>query len=536
MSKKLSVIIPSYNEEATIKEILQRVENADFGHWQKEIIVVDDGSKDKTREILENYKEKPEYKIVFHEVNKGKGGVEHTAIALSTGDYLIIQDADLEYNPAEIKKLLDFVDKTGAQVVFGSRNMDSAWKRAYNGFFFISIGVWFSTKVINLLYGLHLTDAWTCYKLFSREVSEKAKFIGNGFEADYIFIGEVAVAGYDIEEVLITHNPRTVEEGKKIRYGDGFKSLKLILKHRLSNLITKTPAFNEKTKKRQEKVKSVIVCPKCHNSLRNNEGFYICERDGNFSISELNVPVLVDQKVFNNHEEEHNSGINWLKSFFKQFPKIYYYFIWGIFCPVLMIQNGPKKIFNYLNRNSVIVDIGAGPQRIDENILSLDVFPFDGVDIVADAEHLPFKDNSIDGAISESVLEHVKSPKEAVSEMIRVIKPGGYIYTSAPFIHPFHASPDDFNRWTTSGLKELFNGLEIVESGVRSGPWSAFLMFLAYWLGVVFSFGSKKRAPFIAHIFMLVLGPLKIFDYFFAKIPGSEAVSAHLYIIAKKPY
>jgi hypothetical protein len=120
-------------------------------------------------------------------------------------------------------------------------------------------------------------------------------------------------------------------------------------------------------------------------------------------------------------------------------------------------------------------------------------------------------------------------------EMMRVLAPGGYLYTSIPFIHPYHASPDDYNRYTVSGLKYLFNELEVVELGVRSGPWSAFLIFLAYWLGVVFSFGSRKAAPFLAHIFMLVLGPLKIFDLVFVYLPGAEAVAAHVYIIARKP-
>jgi ubiquinone/menaquinone biosynthesis C-methylase UbiE len=119
-------------------------------------------------------------------------------------------------------------------------------------------------------------------------------------------------------------------------------------------------------------------------------------------------------------------------------------------------------------------------------------------------------------------------------EMVRVVKSGGYIYVSAPFMHPYHASPDDFNRWTISGLKHMFSDLEIMESGVRSGPWSTFLMFMAYWLGVIFSFGSKKLSPFFAHIFMLVLGPLKYLDYIFIYMPGSDAVATHLYILGRK--
>ncbi len=533
--KKVSVIIPCYNEEATIVELLSRVENADFGDWQKEIIVVDDGSSDGTRGLLNDYKDKPEYRVIFHEKNKGKGGVERTAIEVASGDYLVIQDADLEYNPIEIKKLLDHVDNTGAHVVFGSRNLDGAWKRAYNGFFYISIGVWFSTKVINVLYGLKLTDAWTCYKLFSKEVSKKAKFIGNGFEADYIFIGEVAVSGYDIDEVLISHEPRTVEEGKKIRYADGLKSLHLIIKHRLSNLNKKKRVLDEKGKKRQRKVMEAVVCPECYGQLKESGESLTCEIHGKYGKSPQGVPLLVDNGVYLEHEQEHLTGINWLKSFFKQFPRFYYYFIWGVFCPVLRVFNGPKKIFSFLDRESLILDIGSGPQRVDDDIISLDIFPFQGVDIAADATNLPFKDSSIDGLINESILEHVEKPQKVTAEMMRVVKPGGYIYTSVPFIHPFHASPDDYNRWTTSGLRALFKDMDEVEMGVRSGPWSAFLIFMAYWLGSIFSFGSRKKAPFIAHMFMLILGPLKVLDYVFALIPGADVVSAHVYIIVKKP-
>jgi SAM-dependent methyltransferase len=199
-----------------------------------------------------------------------------------------------------------------------------------------------------------------------------------------------------------------------------------------------------------------------------------------------------------------------------------------------MLVNGPRKIKNYIASDQFIVDVGSGPERLGKEFINVDVFPFPEVDIVADASVLPFADNSIPAMVSESMLEHVAEANSVAKEMVRSLKPGGYLYVSVPFIHPYHASPDDFNRWTLSGLKYMFKELQIVEAGVRSGPWSAVIMFMAYWLGVILSLGNRKVAPFISHFLMLFMGPFKFLDFLFYWIPGSDAVATHVYIIAKK--
>lgn len=498
MSRTVSIIIPAYNEEATIEELLRRVEAADFGSWRKEIIVVDDGSRDRTREILAAYQGREGYRIILQAKNGGKGVAERAGIAAATGDYVALQDADLEYDPREIKVMLEEVERTGAPIVFGSRNLKTHWHRARK-FFTISVGVYVSTLWVNLLYGTNLTDAWTCYKLFSREVARRARFIGDGFEADYLFIGDATVKGYPIVEVPISHAPRTVEEGKKIRYADGFYSMWQLLLHRLAHL--RDPYRPDPHAAQRSAVVGALI--------------------GAHAERGISAEAAV-----------HQDGVNWLKSFLKQFPALYY-LVWGVFCPALMVQNGPKRIFRYAE--GLVADVGSGPDRLRHDVINVDHFPFPGVDVLASADALPFKDGTFDGVVNESLLEHVPDPAAVARELVRITKPGGHIYTSAPFIHPFHASPDDYHRFTRSALKGLFPGCAVVESGIRSGPWSALLLFLAYWLGAIVTLGSRRYAPFAAHVFMLVLGPLKIFDLLFAWMPDADAVSAHLYVIVRKP-
>jgi SAM-dependent methyltransferase len=241
----------------------------------------------------------------------------------------------------------------------------------------------------------------------------------------------------------------------------------------------------------------------------------------------------MSQESAEKFREEHQTGINWLKSFFKRHPNLYY-FLWNIFCPVWVSRRGFKTLFRLLPDEARVLNLGSGPRRIAPSWINADVVPFEHVDILADAAELPLKDNSVDAVVSESLLEHVAEPVRAAREMARVVRPGGILYVSVPFLTPYHASPDDFTRWTGSGLKKLFSEFELIEEGADAGPWSAFLIFLAYGLGVAFSFGAKKFAPTFAFFFMLILGPFKIFDFLFVRLPGAHAVAAQLYFIGRK--
>ncbi|HEY4501842.1 MAG TPA: methyltransferase domain-containing protein [Candidatus Paceibacterota bacterium] len=287
--------------------------------------------------------------------------------------------------------------------------------------------------------------------------------------------------------------------------------------------------------KRARRIRPFLVCPVCYGDLSDIGSTLVCGAKHTFGRTEEGVPLLMLDELIVKHADEHLSGVNRLKSFLKKYPKFYYYVVWGLFCPVLMWENPPTKLLKYLKTDPLVADIGSGPQRVHDSFINLDIYPFPGVDVVGTGHFIPIKDGTFDGVINETVIEHISDERAFVSEMTRIVKPGGVVYTSAPFIHPFHGSPDDFHRFTTSALKELFKkDYEILEVGIRSGPWSAFLMFLCYWFGNIITLGNRRLAPFAAHIFMLVLGPFKIFDPLFTWMPNADAVSAVLYIIARK--
>ncbi|MEK7082284.1 MAG: glycosyltransferase family 2 protein [Patescibacteria group bacterium] len=226
--RKLSIVIPCYNEGATISEVIRRVEEAALPGWDREIIVVDDGSTDGCGEILASYRNR--IKVMSHEKNSGKGSAVRTGIRGSTGDYVIIQDADLEYDPSEIRGLLDALDRKEGDMIYGSRNLNPLHT---SGFLIPRLGVWLITKMINGMYGLKLTDAWTCYKLFPREAGKY--FTGDGFEAEILFTAAAARRGLKIAEAPISHYPRSYEEGKKIRISDGLRAVALLAADRARN-------------------------------------------------------------------------------------------------------------------------------------------------------------------------------------------------------------------------------------------------------------------------------------------------------------
>ena len=210
-------------------KILEKIEKVALGEigFEKEIILVDDGSADGTKEILKSLDEK--YKIIYHQKNQGKGAAIQTGLKHATGEYVIIQDADLEYDPQDYKNLLGCILENNAKVVYGSRRLNFKNKYSYRSFY---LGGVFLTWVANIIYGINITEESTCYKLFKTEFLKSVPLRSKGFEFCPEVTARTAKRGVKIYEVPIHYYPRHINEGKKIKWKDGLSALWTLIKYR----------------------------------------------------------------------------------------------------------------------------------------------------------------------------------------------------------------------------------------------------------------------------------------------------------------
>jgi glycosyltransferase involved in cell wall biosynthesis len=219
----LSVIVPVYNEAKTIRQILEKINSVNI---DKEVIVVDDGSSDGTDKILRDI-QYPNLKIIHHSSNRGKGAAFLTALDNASGELVIIQDADLEYDPLEYNKLIEEFNKSDVDIVLGVR-----FTEGYHGLLIPKLGNRLLTGLLNLLFGAHLNDFLTCYKLLRRDTLLKLGIKSQGFGIDTEIVSKVLKRELKIKQVPVSYYPRNYSEGKKIKWYDGVMDIINIIKYR----------------------------------------------------------------------------------------------------------------------------------------------------------------------------------------------------------------------------------------------------------------------------------------------------------------
>ncbi|MSR67564.1 class I SAM-dependent methyltransferase [Candidatus Peribacteria bacterium] len=262
---------------------------------------------------------------------------------------------------------------------------------------------------------------------------------------------------------------------------------------------------------------AALLDPSCSaQAVRGNIPFYLSPREVQTSAS------LCDE-----------TGENAWKNFFKRWPVVYDILVFLI-APCFFTGLTPKKFIARFVPVGIILNAGSGVRRLSPRCLNVDLFPFEGVDVVSDLQSLPFRDSVFDALTCDQVLEHVQHPTAVCRELSRVVKSGGLLHIASPFMFPWHPSPSDFTRWTQEGLVSLFPGCLLVEQGVLAGPFSALNGLLPAFFATILCFGSHSLQIVLQYLFLVLLFPLKFFDMIFARLPGAELCSANFYVVLRK--
>lgn len=222
-----------------------------------------------------------------------------------------------------------------------------------------------------------------------------------------------------------------------------------------------------------------------------------------------------------------------LKSRLKAFPQLYS-FLTDVCSPLLMAGKSRTILLNRLPPAALILNLGSGTRRVSPRVINIDQMPFAEVDIVADIGRLPFRDQSVDGLVNEATLEHVAEYQRVLGEMRRVLKPGGYLYLVVPFLVGYHASPNDYYRWTREGLIAALRDFQVVDVGIRSGPTSALLWTMQEWLAMVFSCNIPIVYTFLWIVLQLVTFPLKWVDLLLSRYSMAHKIAATFYYFGIK--
>jgi SAM-dependent methyltransferase len=222
-----------------------------------------------------------------------------------------------------------------------------------------------------------------------------------------------------------------------------------------------------------------------------------------------------------------------MRDFFKRWPRLYY-FIANVFGPIYFGGLNPRGFLKRYRQDGDKLNLGSGPRIISDKFINVDIEPFSGVKIVSDISSIPVLDNSVSMIVCDTVFEHLEYPEKVVLEIKRILKRGGVAYISTPFLYPFHSSPSDYTRWTDEGLKKMFEDFEMVEIGVRSGPFSTLNVYLCYLFALIFSFGWKKLFWILVDVSIFIFFPIKFLDIIFNHWPNSINMASVLYCVIKK--
>jgi SAM-dependent methyltransferase len=244
------------------------------------------------------------------------------------------------------------------------------------------------------------------------------------------------------------------------------------------------------------------------------------------------VGYFLEQSGASFDDKSNDAFVNKVKVFIKKSPKFFsfvYHFMNPSFAKVRA-----KTVLEKITNGGIIFNLGSGATSLREDVVNVDFFPFENVDFVADVCDLPFSDNIADAMISECVLEHTPDPDKVVSEMYRVLKPGGLVYVVVPFVFSFHSSPYDFYRWSKMGIGEQFKDFDKIDSGIHFGSGNALNWILAEYFATLFSFGVEKLHQVLFILFLILFVPLGYLDFILNKFNTSQNIASHVYYLGKK--
>lgn len=280
-----------------------------------------------------------------------------------------------------------------------------------------------------------------------------------------------------------------------------------------------------------KKIKDKIICLECGKKMILNKDGLFCQCGKRYLIKNKKIYTIDPRKI---RKFKDKSMLGKIKEIFKENYKLYNLTV-NIFSPVLQLGLNHRCLTNKVNpQRKIVLNLGSGPIKLDPGIINIDIFPYEIVDIVANIEEIPLADRSVNGIISIAVLEHTPNPDKIISEIYRILKPGGYIYILLPFMQGYHSSPKDYYRWTSEGFKKKFDQFRIVNFGVRSGPTAALLWIFQEWLANLLSFNIPILHTCWLFLLMFITFPIKLLDFVLVNFHNSQNIASTFYLLGQK--